>query len=161
MIISRRRFLGSTMAAAVVGTTSFSKLSHSRPAAAGEADATVLRAVSRTIEVNGKPAKVFGLLQADGKSGLVTQIGRFRVRLENQIGAPTLVHWHGLLPPYGQDGVVDMPQPLLPSGQSYDYDFPLDTPGTHWMHAHTLQEQQLLAAPLIVTDPTEAGQDEQ
>jgi FtsP/CotA-like multicopper oxidase with cupredoxin domain len=29
------------------------------------------------------------------------------------------------------------------------------------MHAHTLQEQNLLAAPLIVTDPAERGRDEQ
>jgi len=29
------------------------------------------------------------------------------------------------------------------------------------MHAHTLQEQNLLAAPLIVTDPAEQGRDEQ
>ncbi|TIT69760.1 MAG: copper oxidase, partial [Mesorhizobium sp.] len=39
--------------------------------------------------------------------------------------------------------------------------FPVAAPGTHWMHAHTLQEQQLLAAPLIVTDPADEGRDEQ
>lgn len=158
--ISRRHFLGSTVAAAAVGAISLPKASRSL-AAAGEAEATILRAVNRTIEVNGKPAKAYGLLQPDGRWGIVMPTGRFRVRFENQIGAPTLVHWHGLLPPYGQDGVPDLPQPLLPSGQSYDYDFPLNTPGTHWMHAHTLQEQQLLAAPLIVTDRAEAGLDDQ
>ena len=36
-----------------------------------------------------------------------------------------------------------------PTKQSYDYDFPLTTPGTHWMHAHTLQEQQVLAAVTV------------
>ncbi|WP_363234109.1 multicopper oxidase domain-containing protein [Mesorhizobium sp.] len=55
----------------------------------------------------------------------------------------------------------DLPQPLLQPGQSYDYSFPVATQGTHWMHAHTLQEQQLLAAPLVVTDPAEAGADQQ
>jgi FtsP/CotA-like multicopper oxidase with cupredoxin domain len=57
--------------------------------------------------------------------------------------------------------VPDLPQPLLKPGETFDYAFPLNTPGTHWMHAHTLQEQQLLAAPLIVADPAEAGLDEQ
>lgn len=159
-VLSRRRFLASVSAAGVIGAVAFPKLSSKRPAAA-EPDLAVLRIVSRTIEVNGKPAKVYGLHQPDGTSGIFTEAGQFRVHLENHIEAPTLIHWHGLLPPYGQDGVPDMPQPLLQSGHSYGYDFPLSTPGTHWMHAHTLQEQQLLAAPLIVADPVEARRDEQ
>ncbi len=157
--ISRRQLLAST-AAATLGAVASSKLSISS-ALAFAPGATVLRVMNRTIEVKGKPAKVFGLSQPNDSSGLVIPAGRFHVRLENRADAPTLIHWHGLLPPYGQDGVPDLPQPLLPAGQSYEYDFPLATPGTHWMHAHTLQEQQLLAAPLIVVDPAEAKADEQ
>ena len=53
-------------------------------------------------------------------------------------------------------------QPALPPGQRYAYDFALGHPGTYWMHSHQgLQEQRLLAAPLIITDPAEAGLDEQ
>ena len=49
--------------------------------------------------------------------------------------------------------------PLKP-GAAYDYDFPLERPGTNWMHSHHgLQEQRLMAAPLIVRDPDEAGAD--
>jgi len=157
--LRRRQFLASTLAA--IGSAAASKIV-GHAATAAEPDATILRVETRTIEVNGRAAKVFGLLQSDGRPGISTQAGRrFRVRLENRSEAPTLIHWHGLLAPYGQDGVPDLPQPLLPSGQAYDYDFPLDTPGTHWMHAHTLQEQQLLAAPLIVTDPADSARDEQ
>jgi FtsP/CotA-like multicopper oxidase with cupredoxin domain len=159
-ILSRRRLLAST-ATAVVGAAAAMKFSGPM-AIAAEPDATLLRIASRTIDVNGKAAKVLGLHQPDGTPGILARVGgRFRVRLENHINEPTLIHWHGLLPPYGQDGAPDLPQPLLPSGQVYDYDFPLDTPGTHWMHAHTLQEQRLLAAPLIVSDPAEDGRDEQ
>ena len=156
--LSRRQFLASTTTT-LVGTAA----GLLGPAAlAAQAEPTPLRVESRTIEVAGKPAKVFGLFQPDGTWGISTRAGtRFRVRLENQAGEPTLIHWHGLLPPHGQDGAPDLPQPLLPSGQAYDYDFPLDTPGTHWMHAHTLQEQQLLAAPLIVADPADDTRDEQ
>ena len=51
-------------------------------------------------------------------------------------------------------------QPPLAPGAAYDYDFPLDRPGTNWMHSHHgLQEQRLMAAPLIVRDPAEAGAD--
>ena len=157
--ISRRQFLAST-AITLVGATSAVKLAGRSFAA--EPDPTLLQVVSRVIEVSGRPAKVFGLQQPNGTSGIFTTAGeRFRVRLENQSDEPTLIHWHGLLPPYGQDGVPDLPQPLLQSRSTYEYDFPLETPGTHWMHAHTLQEQQLLAAPLIVADPAESGLDEQ
>lgn len=160
IMLSRRHFLAST-AATLVGAALTTKFPY-HEARAAETEPTELRVGSRTIEVNGKPAKVFGLFQPGGTPGILTKAGgRFRVRLENQSSEPTLIHWHGLLPPYGQDGVPDFPQALLPAGEAYDYDFPLETPGTHWMHAHTLQEQRLLAAPLIVEDPTEAGLDEQ
>jgi len=113
------------------------------------------------IEVNGRAATVFGLTQPDGTHGLVTEVGqRFRVRLENRLAEETLIHWHGLTPPWQQDGVPHLSQPPLAPGAAYDYDFALDRPGTNWMHSHHgLQEQRLMAAPLIVRDPAEAGAD--
>lgn len=157
---SRRQLLVST-GSALAGTTLMPNFS-ARAATAAGAEPTHLQVESRVIEVNGKAAKVYGLHRPDRVPGIRTVAGsRFRVRLENRSSEPTLVHWHGLLPPYGQDGVPDMPQPLLQPGASYDYDFPLETAGTHWMHAHTLQEQQLLAAPLIVDDPADTRRDEQ
>jgi FtsP/CotA-like multicopper oxidase with cupredoxin domain len=159
-MLSRRQLLASA-ATTLIGATSAIVLG-GRAASPAEGEATPLRVDSRTIDINGKAAKVYGLRQPDGTPGISTKAGtRFRVRLENRSDQPTLIHWHGLLPPYGQDGVPDLPQPLLPVGQVYDYDFPLETPGTHWMHAHTLQEQALVAAPLIVEDPAESGLDEQ
>lgn len=160
-MLSRRQFLASASAATIVGAAGSTRLSGLMPAQAAEPPAFALRVVSRVIEVNGKAAKAYGLEQPDGTAGIITKSDRFRLSLRNEIDAPTLIHWHGLLPPYGQDGVPGLPQPLLQPGQAYEYDFPLKTPGTHWMHAHTLQEQQLMAAPLIVTDAEEAARDEQ
>lgn len=156
--ISRRQFLAAT--AAVGAANVVLPLITARTARA--AAPKIIRADTRVIDVGGRAARVLGLIQPDGTHGLSSSAGNdFRVRLENALDAPTLIHWHGLTPPFGQDGVPDLPQPLLRSGQAYDYSFPIATPGTHWMHAHTLQEQQLLAAPLIVADPAEAGIDEQ
>ncbi|WP_348602913.1 multicopper oxidase family protein [Chelatococcus daeguensis] len=113
------------------------------------------------IEVKGRAATVFGLTQPNGTHGLVAEAGRrFRVRLENRLDEETLIHWHGLTPPWQQDGVPLLSQPPLAPGAGYDYDFPLDRPGTNWMHSHHgLQEQRLMAAPLIIRDPAEAGED--
>jgi FtsP/CotA-like multicopper oxidase with cupredoxin domain len=77
----------------------------------------------------------------------------FRVRVENGIGEPSLIHWHGLTPPWRQDGVPGISGPPIPSGGSADYDFPLRFGGTFWMHSHQgLQEQRLMTAPLIIHD---------
>jgi FtsP/CotA-like multicopper oxidase with cupredoxin domain len=120
-----------------------------------------LNIVRRSIEVNGKAANVFGLVQSDGTPGLRFQRGEaFNVLLRNELADPTIVHWHGLTPPWPSDGVGDAPLPLLGVGEDRAFDFPIDRPGTYWMHAHTLQEQMLLAAPLIVAG-AEDGHDEQ
>jgi FtsP/CotA-like multicopper oxidase with cupredoxin domain len=63
------------------------------------------------------------------------------------------MHWHGLTPPWQQDGVPGISGPPIAPGGSADYDFPLRFGGTFWMHSHQgLQEQELLAAPLIIHD---------
>ena len=121
-----------------------------------------LSVVSRSLDIKKRPAKVFGLVDAHGRPGLSFTEGQtFKVSLANELGEPTLIHWHGLRPPYEQDGVPDMPAPLLKAGQTRDYDFPVGAAGTHWMHAHTLQEQNLLAAPLVVKSVQQHSQDEQ
>ena len=121
-----------------------------------------LAVASRTIEVNGRAATVFGLTGPNDRPGLNLVAGETaEVDLENNLSEETLVHWHGLLPPWAQDGVPDLPMPLLKTGEQRRYTLPAGNPGTHWMHAHTLQEQNLLAAPLIVRGPEELARDEQ
>jgi FtsP/CotA-like multicopper oxidase with cupredoxin domain len=115
---------------------------------------TVLRLDRRTLEIDGKAASVYGIRQPDGTAGLVTRVGdRFRVRVENRIGEPSLVHWHGLAPPWREDGVPGVSGPPIAAAGQADYDFPLAYGGTFWMHSHQgFQEQSLLDAPLIIRD---------
>lgn len=137
-------------------------LSSTRFSRARAATAQKLNVVSRTIEVNGKAATVFGLTDAGNKPGLVLDAGSmFDILLENKLAEDTMIHWHGLTPPDEFDGVPDLPMPVLKSGEQRAYRFPVGAGGTHWMHAHTLQEQQLLAAPLIVRTAEDRKADEQ
>lgn len=107
----------------------------------------------RTLEVNGRAAKVYGLLDEKDKPGLVFKKGDiFNVSLTNETKEETLIHWHGLTPPWEQDGVPGVTQALLKPKSIYSYNFPLVRGGTNWMHAHTLQEQNLMAAPLIIRE---------
>ncbi len=124
---------------------------------------TILQVKRRTIEVNGKSASVLGVSQPDGTQGLVTKVGQqFHVRLENQLDVPTLIHWHGMTPPWQQDGVPGISGPPVAPGGTAEYDFPLRFGGTFWMHSHQgLQEQEQLAAPLIIHDDRDrTGQQE-
>jgi FtsP/CotA-like multicopper oxidase with cupredoxin domain len=134
-----------------------------QPASAGNSTTSLrLAAVTRTIDINGRPAKVFGLVGADGKAGLHLAAGETNVvTLTNGLSEETLIHWHGLRPPWNQDGVPGAPMSMLKAGEERVYQLPGGESGTHWMHAHSLQEQNLLAAPLIVRSPEERIRDEQ
>jgi FtsP/CotA-like multicopper oxidase with cupredoxin domain len=152
--MNRRGFLSAAAFASLAATPVGRSLAQSSAATNGApSPLKLLRVVKRTIEVNRRPAGVYGLLGPDDKPGLTfTEGEEFRVRLVNQTGEPTTIHWHGLTPPWTEDGVADAPMPLIAAGMTREYGFPVGPAGTHWMHAHTLQEQALLAAPLIVRD---------
>lgn len=147
-MLSRRGFLAGTIA---VGAASQVR------AGTSEAAPTVLRLERHDIEVNGKSASVYCIRQPDGTFGITTTTGKtFRVRVENHIEEPSLIHWHGLTPPWQQDGVPDISGPAIPPGGSAGYDFPLRLGGTYWMHAHYgFQEQLMLSAPLIIRNGNE------
>jgi FtsP/CotA-like multicopper oxidase with cupredoxin domain len=133
------------------------------PTFAASSAAALIDVESRILDVNGKPATVFGLM-VDGRfGGLYTRYGRdFAARVKNNLSDPTLIHWHGLTPPLAQDGVPGLSGPLIGAGETRDYSFANSRTGTHWMHSHVgLQEQQLLAAPLIVAEDGAALVDEQ
>jgi FtsP/CotA-like multicopper oxidase with cupredoxin domain len=147
---SRRAFLVGAGSAALLGAAPW----HGAVAASIGPAPAALYAERRVIEVRGRAATVAGLRQPDGTHGLRIEASeRFRVALTNRLGEPTLIHWHGLRPPLEQDGVPGPSQPLLQPGNAAYYDFLLRESGSFWMHAHhALQEQTLLAAPLIIAD---------
>ncbi len=130
--------------------------------ARAQSSRVALRATTRTIEVNGRAATVWGLLGPNDRLGLVLEPGQnFAVDLTNQLDQPTLIHWHGQIPPNALDGVPHMPMPMLKPGEARAYDF-APRPGTHWMHAHIPEhEMRLLAAPLIVRRPEDVAADRQ
>ena len=162
--MSRRSFIasgGACVGAALLNRPSgASLLSAENPAVS---KATKIQATMRTLEIDGKAAPLMGLEQANGKQGLSLVVNQpFNVLLENKLPVPTAIHWHGLHPPNNQDGVPGLTQPVIAPNSSFQYDFPVQPAGTHWMHSHEgLQEAFLLSAPLIVHDPGDEPADEQ
>lgn len=151
---SRRGFLAASAAVAVplfLPAKSFAS-----------SPAMTLRATTRTLDIAGRGVTVKGLLDTQGRSGLVLDPAQpFRVDLWNDLDTETSIHWHGQVPPNAQDGVPGAPQPALKPGEMRGFNFPA-YPGTHWMHSHIpVQEMELLAAPLIVRRPEDLAADRQ
>lgn len=78
----------------------------------------------------------------------------FIVEVLNSMSVPTDVHWHGLLPPNGQDAVGYLTEhPIMPN-QTREYRFDqISTGGLYWAHAHfEFQDAQGLAAPIVLKE---------
>ena len=117
--------------------------------------APLLSVESVTLDVNGKAAKVFAVKGPTGEGVFAKEGDRLAGAVLNASGSPAVMHWHGqLFAPADQDRARPGGGELAPGGTD-QVDFLL-TPGTHWMHSHTLSEQQLLAAPLV-TREADAG----
>src|SRR5215470_1902840 len=110
------------------------------------------------LKVLGKEVTVIAIEQADGTQGFSPEkTDGFHVEVVNQLPVPTSIHWHGLILPNLMDGVPFVTQDPIPPGGSHRYDFPLVQSGSYWMHSHYgLQEQQLLAAPMVIRSPAQS-----
>src|SRR6202048_2828830 len=120
-LLSRRQVLASGVA--VAGTIPF--LTKGRAAAGPDPRAAQLRltAGTKTLAVNGKPARVFGLIGPNGNPGITLSPGqRFHLDLVNQAGTSNLPPWHGQLPPWKQDGFPWPQTPPIPAGDTQSYD---------------------------------------
>jgi len=159
-LLTRRQILASGVATAAA----MPFLTKAEAAAAPESRAAGLRltAGTRTLAVNGKPARVFGLTGPNGNPGITLLPGeRFHVDLVNQASASTIIHWHGQLPPWRQDGFPWPQTPPIPAGDTHSYDY-APIAGTYWMHSHQgMQEQSLMTAPLIVRSAEDMHADRQ
>ncbi|MEZ5117505.1 MAG: multicopper oxidase family protein [Candidatus Nanopelagicales bacterium] len=83
---------------------------------------------------------------------------RVRVNFANDLPVATSVHWHGLAIRNDMDGVPGVTTPETPAGGTFDFDFVVPDPGTHWLHPHHgLQLDRGLYAPFVVDDPAEPG----
>ncbi|MEX0347752.1 MAG: multicopper oxidase family protein [Rhizobiaceae bacterium] len=93
----------------------------------------------------------------------IRQGGRIVRRLENQLDDPTTIHWHGIRIDNAMDGVSDLTQAPVGSGEGFLYDFVVPDAGTFWFHPHRNTLEQVsrgLSAPLIVDEPDQPDIDD-
>jgi FtsP/CotA-like multicopper oxidase with cupredoxin domain len=68
---------------------------------------------------------------------------RVRIYVTNRLPEPTSIHWHGILVPYGMDGVTGLTQAAIDPGKTFRYEFTFDRPGTFMYHPHADEMTQI------------------
>ena len=83
---------------------------------------------------------------------------RIQVAEVPPVPAPTTIHWHGVRVPIEMDGVPDISQPPVATGETFTYDFVVRDAGLYWYHPHVMSAAQVgygLYGPLLVEDPAD------
>lgn len=73
----------------------------------------------------------------------VVEGDRVRIYVTNKLPEHTSVHWHGILLPWGMDGVSGLTQAAIKPGETYVYEFTLQQHGTHMYHPHADEMVQM------------------
>jgi CopA family copper-resistance protein len=161
--VSRRDFLRySVGATSVVGAQTLlpdwlggQGLPHAGPGVLDGRDGPVdIYVRETTIEVDGRPRSAVTMNGTVPGPLLRLREGTEAViRVHNELGEETSVHWHGLILPNAMDGVPGLNFPGIPAGTTFQYRFPVRQFGTYWYHSHSgFQEQLGHFAPMII-DP--------
>lgn len=106
------------------------------------------------LELAGRSASTWAYGgEMPGQELRLTEGDTLRVRVENRLPAPTTVHWHGI-PLVGNndmDGVPNVTQPPIETGEDFVYEFAVPTSGSYMYHSHVgLQLDRGLYGPLVV-----------
>jgi FtsP/CotA-like multicopper oxidase with cupredoxin domain len=75
--------------------------------------------------------------------------------MKNELSVPTTIHWHGVEVPNAMDGVPDVTQKAIQTGETFVYEFTAKPAGTFMYHPHYEDDVRVMAglyAPFII-DP--------
>jgi CopA family copper-resistance protein len=75
------------------------------------------------------------------------------LRVTNHLAGDTSVHWHGIILPFGMDGVPGLSFGGIPPGGMFQYQFQVRQSGTYWYHSHSGLQEQTGVYGAIVIDP--------
>ncbi len=88
-----------------------------------------------------------------GEELRVTEGDVVRVDLSNRLSEGTTIHWYGVPVPNPMDGVPNVTQQPIESGESFTYKFRAEPAGTYFYHSHVgLQLDRGLYAPLVIEE---------
>jgi FtsP/CotA-like multicopper oxidase with cupredoxin domain len=112
-----------------------------------------LNASITTVNVGtGKPFKAWTYNgQLPGPEIRLKEGKKLRAVFKNYLPEGTTIHWHGLPVPNNMDGVPNITQKPVQTGQSFIYEFNATPPGTYIYHTHaSYQLDQGLYGALVI-----------
>lgn len=111
-------------------------------------------AASQEVDIGGRSFPTWGYDGGlPGPEIRIKQGDTLRVTLNNRLPEGTTIHWHGQPIVNEMDGVPDVTQPPIESGEEFVYEFVVPASGTYFYHSHVgLQLDRGVYGPLIV-DP--------
>lgn len=159
--LSRRRFLGlAGMSAGAVALSGCGILPTSRDSLpktpqttkSGNVKGYSLEAAPVELDLNGVQVQTWAYNgEVPGQEIRATEGDTLRVRVNNRLPAETTVHWHGLPIANAMDGVPNVTQPPIKSGEEFVYEYVVPVAGSYMYHSHVgLQLDRGLYGPLIV-----------
>ncbi len=77
------------------------------------------------------------------------------IRVHNRLAEDTSIHWHGILLPFGMDGVPGISFKGIPPGETFTYRFKVRQTGTYWYHSHSGMQEQTGMYGAIIIDPAD------
>jgi FtsP/CotA-like multicopper oxidase with cupredoxin domain len=121
----------------------------------------ILRAKPASAMLPGPDAKPLAVAAYEGTvPGPLLRVRRgdeIRLRLVNDLAAPTAIHWHGVRLKNAMDGAPPLTQAPVKPGDSFEYRFTPPDAGTFWYHPP--EPGQGLYGMLIVDEPEPVAAD--
>lgn len=110
-------------------------------------------------EISGKTIRMLAYNgELSGPILRVKQGDSINIDFKNNLDQPTTVHWHGVRVDNANDGVPNVTQPQVDSGQAYKYTLKFPDAGLYWYHPHMREDyqQELGMYGLIWVEPSDA-----
>jgi FtsP/CotA-like multicopper oxidase with cupredoxin domain len=128
-----------------------------RKAGAATVTATVT-AAPVTTSIGGRDVATWAFGERPGAGGIRAKVGDLvEATFVNNLPSANTLHWHGIALRNDMDGVHDLTQPPVATGERFAYRFTVPDAGTYWFHPHMgLELDKGLYAPLIVEDPNDS-----
>ncbi|QBY50467.1 copper resistance system multicopper oxidase [Cupriavidus oxalaticus] len=166
--LPRRRFVQGLVAGGVVaglaglgGASALAGTPHRATAAAAAGTAPVLRGTEFDLVIGES------LVNFTGKPMVATTINgmlpgptlRWRegdtvtIRVTNRLREATSIHWHGIILPFGMDGVPGISFAGIAPGETFTYRFKVAQQGSYWYHSHSGFQEMTGVYGGIVIDP--------
>lgn len=159
--ISRRTFVKGVIASAIVASSSLTLNASTKISARKETEEISGTEFNLTIDkinvnITGESAVATAVNSMISGPTLRWREGdEITIKVTNNLGESSSIHWHGIIIPPDMDGVPGISFDGIPAGETFTYKFPVVQSGTYWYHSHSGFQEQTGVYGAIVIEPKE------